>query len=217
MNEESEMNQYLNDMSEQLSESKQREKEFTSRSLGGALRTLGSLACNMEDKTGVLDFLAGYTHGKNKYVSRGAIQAIGLLKDPRGIPILKTFTGKDKYDRRQATANAALKTLNKHAELVPEEISKIRDSLEELRNENAELGTGEQQPRVFVVLEYRVDRATLGEIVLNQFPVPAEVRALCDVRLVAAGFVVVEGNVHGVGVVPRRLNVGNERRVRHPA
>jgi hypothetical protein len=28
MNEESEMNQYLNDMSEQLSESKQREKEL---------------------------------------------------------------------------------------------------------------------------------------------------------------------------------------------
>ncbi len=83
--------------------------------------------------------MIGFAYSKNDRVAGGAIAAIGLLKDPKGLPILKTFTGNDKYDRRQETAKWALKKLNKHAELVPEELIKIRDSLEKLRNENAEL------------------------------------------------------------------------------
>jgi aminopeptidase N len=118
---------------------KQREKEFSSRDVGEALKTLGRISCTMDDKTQVLEFLTAYAYSKNDRVAGGAIAAIGLLKDPKGLPILKTFTGNDKYDRRQETAKWALKKLNKHAELVPEELIKIRDSLEELRNENAEL------------------------------------------------------------------------------
>ena len=118
---------------------KQRKKEFISGDFGEVLCTLGRISCTLDDKTRVLEFLTNYAYSKNDIVSRGAIKAISLLKDSKGIWILKTFTGRNKYDQRQKTAKEALKKLNKHAELVPEEIIKIRDSLEELRKENAEL------------------------------------------------------------------------------
>jgi aminopeptidase N len=118
---------------------KQREKEFTSADVGQALKTLGQISCTMDDKTKVLEFLTSYAYSKKEGVSCGAIEAIGLLKDSRGVPILKTFTGNGTYNPRQEAANKALKNLNKHAELVPEEIIKIRDSLEKLQKENAEL------------------------------------------------------------------------------
>jgi aminopeptidase N len=118
---------------------KQREQEFTSWNVGEALKTLGRISSTMDDKTQVLEFLTGYAYSKKDLAARGAIEAIGLLKEPRAIGILKTFTGNNKYDRRQETANKALKELNKKAELVPEELVEIRNSLEELQNENTEL------------------------------------------------------------------------------
>ena len=82
-------------------------------------------------------------------------------------------------------------------------------------HEDAELGAGEHQFRLDVVLHQAPDQVAIRQVVGNRGPAPAAVGALEQVRLVVAVLVVVEGHVDRVGVEQVGLDVVDECRVRH--
>ncbi len=80
--------------------------------------------------------------------------------------------------------------------------------------EDAELGGGEEEVRVHVVLDRPPDQVPVRQVAGDGGPRAAPVRALHEVRREVAVLVVVERHVDGVPVVVVRLDVVHERHVR---
>jgi aminopeptidase N len=124
---------------------KQREAAFTSAGLARALDTLAYTARNEEKKDGVRELLAGFANHKKPAVQLAALNALGLLGDPKAIPLLDTFAGasKDSPERSAAEkAIAALRTARKPADELKElrnEVLELKKSGRELRKELDEL------------------------------------------------------------------------------
>jgi HEAT repeat protein len=116
-----------------------REHEFRSWEFSRALVTLAKIASDEEDKTNVCNFLAGYVNHKKERIAAGAIQALGELGDAMAIGVVETFSGDDEGDHIQRTAKKALKKLREEKELVPDEISELREVVDELRKESQKL------------------------------------------------------------------------------
>lgn len=117
----------------------EREQQFTSRDFAWALNTLAHISRNEENKTKVRNFLAGYVNHPNQRIQTGAIQALGTLGDPKAIPLVETFSGDDPYDRIQRSAKNALKALREKKQLVPEEIIRLRETVDKLNKETEKL------------------------------------------------------------------------------
>jgi aminopeptidase N len=117
----------------------EREQQFTSWDFARGLDTLAHISRNEDDKAKVRNFLAGYVNNPKKTIQTGAIKALGTLGDTKAIPIVETFSGDDAGDRLERSAKNALKALREKKQLVPEEITQLRETVEGLRKENEKL------------------------------------------------------------------------------
>jgi len=117
----------------------EREMDFRSWSFTRGLDTLAHIARNEDDKTKVRNFLAGYVNHPKNRIQAGAIGALGTLGDPRAIPIIETFSNDEPDNNIERSAERALKELRQHKQLVPDEIVRLRETVDEFRKETDKL------------------------------------------------------------------------------
>jgi len=115
------------------------ERQFASWDFARGLDTLAHISRNEDDKTKVRNFLAGYVNHPKKTIQKGAIKALGTLGDTKAIPVVETFSGDDSGDSVQRSAKNALRALSEKKQLVPEEITQLRQTVEKLTKENEKL------------------------------------------------------------------------------
>jgi len=117
----------------------EREMDFRSWSFTRGLDTLARIARNVDDKTKVRNFLAGYVNHPKDRIQAGAIGALGTLGDPKAIPIIETFSSDEPDDYIERAAERALKQLRERKPLVPDEIVRLRETVDEFRKETDKL------------------------------------------------------------------------------
>ncbi|UCC97792.1 MAG: HEAT repeat domain-containing protein [Phycisphaerales bacterium] len=117
----------------------QRRMQLPSRSFARGLDTLAHIARNEDEKAKVRDFLAGCVHHPMNRIQAGAIRALGTLGDPRAIPIVETFSSDEPDDAVERAATTALRQLRQRKELVPDEIVRLRETVEKLRKQTEKL------------------------------------------------------------------------------
>jgi len=115
------------------------ERQFTSYGFARALDTLAQLSRNEDDRTKVRNFMTGYANHPNTRIQSGAIRALGTLGDPKAIPVVETFTGDDPSDRMQRAAKDALRSLREKKPIVPEEVVRLRETVDKLSQEAEKL------------------------------------------------------------------------------
>ena len=115
------------------------EKEFTSGGFARALDTLAHISRDKENKTKVRTFLADYVNHPKRSIQSGAIRALGTLGDPKAIAVVETFSGDDPSDRIQRSAGDALKALREKKPLVPDEVIRLRETVDKLGKETDKL------------------------------------------------------------------------------
>ena len=115
------------------------EWQYRSWDFAAALDTLASIARNEEDRTPVRQFLAGYLNDSRQSIQAGAIAALATLGDPKAIPILETFQGREPRDWVEQRAVEAVDKLREKKPLVPEEIVELRKTLDELKEQTNKL------------------------------------------------------------------------------
>ena len=113
----------------------EREMEFRSWDFTRGLNALAHISRNEDDKTKVLNFLAGYVNHPKNRIQAGAIEALGTLGDPKAIPIVETFSNDEPDDNIERAAERALKQLRQQKQLVPDEIVQLRETVDEFRKE----------------------------------------------------------------------------------
>ena len=117
----------------------EREMDFRSWSFTRGLNALAHISRNEDDKTKVRNFLAGYVNHPKNRIQAGAIGALGTLGDPRAIPIIETFSNDEPDDNIERSAERALKELRQRKQLVPDEIVRLRETVDEFRKETDKL------------------------------------------------------------------------------
>lgn len=117
----------------------EREVDFRSWNFTRGLNTLAHIARNEDDKTKVREFLAGYVNHPKDRIQAGAIGALGTLGDPKAIPIVETFINDEPDDNIERSAERALKQLRERKPLVPDEIVRLRETVDEFRKETDKL------------------------------------------------------------------------------
>ena len=117
----------------------EREMDFRSWSFTRGLNTLAHISRNEDDKTKVRNFIAGYVNHPKDRIQAGAIGALGTLGDPKAIPIIETFSNDEPDDYIERSAERALKQLQQHKQLVPDEIVQLRVMVDEFRKETDKL------------------------------------------------------------------------------
>ena len=113
----------------------EREMDFRSWSFTRGLNTLAHISRNEDDKTKVRNFLASYVNHPKDRIQAGAIGALGTLGDPKAIPIVETFSNGEPDDYIERSAERALKQLQQQKQLVPDEIVRLRETVEKFRKE----------------------------------------------------------------------------------
>jgi len=117
----------------------ERQMDFRSWNFTRGLNTLAHISRNEDDKSKVREFLAGYVNHPKNRIQTGAIRALGTLGDPKAIPIVETFSNGEPDDNIERVAERALKQLREHKPLVPDEIVRLREMLDEFRKETDKL------------------------------------------------------------------------------
>ena len=117
----------------------EREMDFRSWDFTRGLNALAHISRNEDDKTKVCNFLAGYVNHPKDSIQAGAIGALGTLGDPRAIPIVETFSSDEPDNNIERAAEKALKELRQHKQLVPDEIVRLRETVDEFRKETDKL------------------------------------------------------------------------------
>ena len=117
----------------------EREMDFRSWPFARGLDTLAHIARKEDDKTKVRNFLAGYVNHPKERIKAGAIGALGTLGDPKAIPIVETFTNDEPDDYIERSAERALKQLRQRKQLVPDEIVRMRETIDKFRKETEKI------------------------------------------------------------------------------
>ncbi len=115
------------------------ERQYRSWDFAAALDTLAYIARNEEDRTTVRQFLAGYVNHPRQSIQAGAIGALGTLGDPKAIPIIETFQGREPRDWVEQRAVEAADKLRENKPLVPDEVVELRKTLDELKEQTGKL------------------------------------------------------------------------------
>lgn len=123
-----------------------RDRKVNHAWFGNTLETLGRLNRNEDRKDRVRDLLAGYANDPSPRIRRGAIKALGLLEDPKAIPIVSSFTGSgDEKTAVERAAEEALKKLRARKEMSAEvkdltaEVMQLKEKSEKLESEVEDL------------------------------------------------------------------------------
>jgi aminopeptidase N len=117
----------------------ERQEAFRSWDFARALETLARISRNEEDKTKVRRFLLAYVNHPKQAIQTGAIRALGALGDTQAIPVLETFTSDEPDSRVERAAEGALKDLRDRKEIVPQEIIRLRETVNQLQKETDRL------------------------------------------------------------------------------
>ena len=117
----------------------EREMDFRSWAFTRGLNTLAHISRNEDDKTKVRNFIADYVNHPKNRIQAGAIGALGTLGDPKAIPIIETFSNDEPDDYIERSAERALKQLRERKPLVPDEIVRLRETVDEFRKETDKL------------------------------------------------------------------------------
>jgi aminopeptidase N len=115
------------------------ERQFTSGGFVRALDTLAHVSRDKENKTKIRTFLTGYVNHPKRSIQSGAIRALGTLGDPKAITVVETFSGDDPSDRIQRSARDALRALREKKQIVPDEIIRLRETVDKLGKETEKL------------------------------------------------------------------------------
>jgi len=117
---------------------RQREADYPSRGFARGLNTVAYLARDESDRSGVEEFLLGYTNSKKEPVRLGAIEALGVLGDPRASAALEKFALADRSVREQSAAASALEAIENFHRPV-EGLGSLRKDFLDLQKENRQL------------------------------------------------------------------------------
>ncbi|MGK0187743.1 MAG: aminopeptidase N [Verrucomicrobiales bacterium] len=119
-----------------LRELQSSEAEFTSGGFSTALRALGYLARNEENKEPVRLFLLKQVDHLKRNVARSAMSALGDLHDAKAIPVMETFVAADSDSADGKAAQAAINQIRKDQRpRVPEEVNTLRSQVSDLRGQ----------------------------------------------------------------------------------
>ncbi len=107
------------------------EDAFSSRDFGHGLDALAYLDRNEKSRDSVREFLTGFINHKRERLQLGAMHALGLLEDPKAIPLLETFKSMPKETPQHEEADKAIAALRA--------VNKPNDNLKDLRTEVLDL------------------------------------------------------------------------------
>lgn len=123
-----------------------RDRKISHGWFGNMLVTLGRLNRNEDNKDKVRELLATHANSPSRRIQQGAIKALGLLEDPKGIPIVASFArGGNEKTPVQEAADAALKKLRGEKKVSVElkdltsEVMKLKEKNEALEAELEDL------------------------------------------------------------------------------
>ena len=116
----------------------QRQAEWPSRVFDSGLGAVAYLARNEDHKEAVREFLTAQVNDPRKSVQRSALAALGVLGDPKAIPILKTFAMASKSSPEQAAAEQAMTQLRADRKPV-DDFKNLRSEVLDLQKNNRSL------------------------------------------------------------------------------
>ncbi|MGV3774304.1 MAG: M1 family aminopeptidase [Verrucomicrobiales bacterium] len=112
---------------------------YSGRSLGRGLEALGYLARDEKEKGEIRELLLTHATSKRSVVRTMAINALGMLGDPKAIaPLEKIVLGSSREATERGPADRALAAL-RAGRRTPEEIQSLRAEVLELKRQNDEL------------------------------------------------------------------------------
>jgi aminopeptidase N len=116
-----------------------RTRDFTTQGFGDGLRSLGSLAAPIDNKTEVREFLLSWVNDPRQSVQVAAIRGLGALGDARATAAVEAFTTAS--DTRIASAaKDAVKQLSERTTLdAPAEVVALRKELADLKEDKKKL------------------------------------------------------------------------------
>jgi aminopeptidase N len=117
---------------------KERAGEFPSGVLQDGLSTVAWLSRNEDEKTAARELLVSRVNDPRVGIRRVAIEGLGILGDPRAIPVLETFARATKTGPEQAAATSALGKLREQRRPAAE-LGELRRELTDLQKENRDL------------------------------------------------------------------------------
>lgn len=117
----------------------QRKNQWPGRNLDNVYRALGYLGnfLEQEEKAPVRQFLADQVNDPRDRVQRAAIHGLGLLGDPRAVPLLETFAAAAEDQPTQRAAEEAIRKLRSEKP-VAVELGDLRSEVMELQKSNRE-------------------------------------------------------------------------------
>ena len=111
------------------------EGQYPSKAFPGSLDTLAYVARNLKDRDQVRNFLTAYLNHPREKVQVAAIRALGTLRDPAAIEIVRSFNKGPADGRKKKAAIETLKKLRDEKKL-PVELGDLRKEMERLREQN---------------------------------------------------------------------------------
>lgn len=116
------------------------EADFTAGGFGAGLETLAVLARAQENKEPVRQFLSRHTNHRRRAIQRSALVALGLLEDPKALPLLQTFVSAAKDNPARPAAEQAVEAI-RAARRPASEPGGLRKEVQDLARENRQLRT----------------------------------------------------------------------------
>ncbi|TWT88990.1 Aminopeptidase N [Pseudobythopirellula maris] len=117
---------------------REREKEFSERQMRDLAVALAQVWKDRDDRSQVRLYLETMLRHVSQARRRAAAAALGELGDPASLPVLERLA-RAEDDRLAATAAASVKQLTEKTPAVPKEVQRLRESLRELSDDQAEL------------------------------------------------------------------------------
>lgn len=117
---------------------KRRAGEFPTGVLRDGLTTLAWLSRNEDEKTAARELLVSWVNDPRVGIRRTAIEGLGVLGDPRAIPVLDTFARASRTGPEQSAANSAIGKLREQRRPAAE-LGTLRAEVTDLQKENRDL------------------------------------------------------------------------------
>ena len=118
-----------------MQEAIERDADFPSKTLPGALDAVAYLGKDLDDRREVREFLISYLNHPREPVQLAAIGALGTLADPATMDAVRAFHRGPKGDRKKKAAAEALKKI-RAKQKTSESLGALRDQVDALREEN---------------------------------------------------------------------------------
>ena len=115
-----------------------REKDFTSRGFAQGLGALAYLARNEEKKDQVREFLLLYVSSSKRPVQLASLNALGVLGDPKALPVVERYAAASKESPERAAAAQAVSSL-RAARRPVDDFKNLRQEVLDLQKANREL------------------------------------------------------------------------------